>query len=122
MDQVDLVVPRQRALKHVQVREHVRSLIEAQPPGSAAPSERELVARFGVARMTVRQALDALVAEGLLERIPGRGTFVAQPPKTAGRLTSFTEEIRRRGMLPESQTLLARVEQAGPGVARALDI
>ena len=40
----------------------------------------------------------------------------------AGRLTSFTEEIRRRGMLPESQTLLARVEQAGPGVARALDI
>jgi GntR family transcriptional regulator len=122
MDHVDLVVPRQRALKHVQVREHVRSLIEAQPPGSAAPSERELVARFGVARMTVRQALDALVAEGLLERIPGRGTFVAQPPKTAGRLTSFTEEIRRRGMLPESQTLLARVEQAGPGVARALDI
>ena len=75
MEPVDLVVPRQRALKHVQVREHVRSLIEAQPPGSAAPSERELVARFGVARMTVRQALDALVAEGLLERIPGRGTF-----------------------------------------------
>ncbi|MBD3924860.1 GntR family transcriptional regulator [Nocardioides cavernae] len=122
MDPVELVVPRQRALKHVQVREHVRGLIETQPPGSAAPSERELVARFGVARMTVRQALDALVAEGLLERIPGRGTFVAQPPRTSGRLTSFTEEIRRRGMLPESQTLLARVEQAGPGVARALDI
>ena len=119
---MDVIMPRPRALKHVQVREHVRSLIEQQPPGSAAPSERELVARFGVARMTVRQALDALVAEGLLERIPGRGTFVAQPRQAAGRLTSFTEEIRRRGMLPESQTLLARVEQAGPGVARALDI
>ena len=119
---MDVIMPRPRALKHVQVREHVRSLIEPQPPGSAAPSERELVARFGVARMTVRQALDALVAEGLLERIPGRGTFVAQPRQAAGRLTSFTEEIRRRGMLPESQTLLARVEQAGPGVARALDI
>ena len=64
MNQADVAVPRQRALKHVQVREHVRSLIEKQPPGSAAPSERELVARFGVARMTVRQALDALVAEG----------------------------------------------------------
>ena len=118
----DLLVGEGRALKHVQVREYVRTLVKDAAPGSPAPSERELVARFGVARMTVRQALDALVAEGLLERIPGRGTFVAQPPKTAGRLTSFTEEIRRRGMLPESQTLLARVEQAGPGVARALDI
>lgn len=119
---MDLLVPRQRTLKHVQVREHVRGLIEELAPGSAAPSERELVARFGVARMTVRQALDALVSEGLLERIPGRGTFVAQPRQTVGRLTSYTEEMRRRGLLPESQTLLGRVEQAGPGVARALDI
>src|ERR671921_2311028 len=108
--------------KHVRVREYVRSLLEGAERGTPTPSERELVQRFGVARMTVRQALDALVAEGLLERIPGRGTFVAQPPKSPGRLTSFTEEIKRRGMLPESQTLLARVEQAGPGVARALDI
>lgn len=117
-----MVVPRQRALKHVQVREHVRGLIDQLPPGSAAPSERELVSRFGVARMTVRQALDALVAEGLLERIPGRGTFVARPRSARARPTSFTEEMRRRGLLPESQTLIARIEQAGPGVARALDI
>ena len=122
MEQLGVIVPRQRALKHVQVREHVRTLIDQQPPGSAAPSERELVARFGVARMTVRQALDALVAEGLLERIPGRGTFVARPRTVRGRPTSFTEEMRRRGLLPESQTLIARIEQAGPGVARALDI
>src|SRR5918995_7294739 len=121
--QVDLVVPRQRALKHVQVREHVRSLIEAQPPGAAAPSERELVARFGVARMTVRQALDALVAEGLLERIPGRGTFVADSRvDKVPRLTGFAEEMTRRGMAPSSRTPLARVESAGPGVARALEV
>jgi len=49
------------------------------PPGSPIPSERDLAEHFGVARMTVRQALDALVAEGLLERIQGRGTFVAEP-------------------------------------------
>ena len=122
MEQLGVVVPRQRALKHVQVREHVRGLIDALPPGAAAPSERELVARFGVARMTVRQALDALVAEGLLERIPGRGTFVARPRSVRARPSSFTEEMRRRGLLPESQTLIARIEQAGPGVARALDI
>jgi GntR family transcriptional regulator len=64
--------------KHVQVREYVRGLIEGAEPGSPAPSERELVQHFGVARMTVRQALDALVSEGLLERVPGRGTFVAR--------------------------------------------
>lgn len=66
--------------------------------------------------------MDALVVEGLLERIPGRGTFVARPRRAASRLTSFTEEMARRGLLAESQTLLARREQAGPGVARALNL
>lgn len=112
----------QRELKHVVVREHVRRLIDGADPGTPAPSERELVSQFGVARMTVRQALDALVAEGLLERIPGRGTFVARPQRTVDSISSFTEDMRRRGHLAESQTLLARVEKAGPGVARALDL
>lgn len=111
-----------RALKHVQVREYVRSLVNGSAPGSPAPSERELVHRFGVARMTVRQAMDALVGEGLLERIPGRGTFVARPRRTASRITGYTEEMNRRGLLAESSTLLARREQAGPGVARALGL
>jgi GntR family transcriptional regulator len=118
----EVLVKDGRALKHVQVREYVRSLCAGMSPGSPAPSERELVAQFGVARMTVRQAMDALVVEGLLERIPGKGTFVARPRRSASSLTSYTEEMARRGMLAESITLLARREQAGPGVARALNI
>lgn len=118
----ELLVKDGRALKHVQVREYVRSLVNGMAPGSPAPSERELVAQFGVARMTVRQAMDALVVEGLLERIPGKGTFVARPRRTASTITSYTEEMARRGLLAESVTLLARREQAGPGVARALNI
>ena len=111
-----------QTLKHVKVREYVRALVAGSIPGSAAPSERELVNLFGVARMTVRQAMDALVVEGLLERIPGRGTFVARPRRAATPVLSFSEDMRRRGMLPESVTLLARLEQAGPGVARALGV
>lgn len=110
------------ALKHVLVREYVRGLVAGGSPGSPAPSERELVHRFGVARMTVRQAMDALVVEGLLERIPGRGTFVARPRRVASGLAGFGEEMRRRGHNVESATLLSRREQAGPGVARALAI
>ena len=118
----DTLVTDRRALKHVVVREYVRELVGGNAPGSPAPSERELVHRFGVARMTVRQALDALVTEGLLERIPGRGTFVARPRRLATRITGYTEEMARRGLLAESQNLLARREQAGPGVARALNL
>ena len=110
-------------LKHVQVREYVRKLISGADPGSPAPSERELVQHFGVARMTVRQALDALVGEGLLERVPGRGTFVAHAKIDVHvRLSSYSEEMGRRGMKPGSRTLQARMESAGPGVARALEI
>jgi GntR family transcriptional regulator len=120
----EVIAPATRvALKHVQVREYVRGLVRDAGTGSPAPSERQLVTRFGVARMTVRQALDALVAEGLLERVPGRGTFVA-PPKADVEvpLASFTEEMTRRGLKPASRTLVARIESAGPGVARALEI
>lgn len=118
----EVLVTDGRALKHVQVREYVRSLVTGNAPGSPAPSERELVHRFGVARMTVRQAMDALVVEGLLERIPGRGTFVARPRRMPSPISGFNEEMMRRGLLAESQTLLARLEQAGPGVARALHL
>ena len=109
--------------KHVRVREYVRSLLEGASPGTPTPSERELVQRFHVARMTVRQALDALVAEGLLERVPGRGTFVAEARTgLTATLLGFTEEMHRRGSHPTSRTLLLRVESAGPGVARALEL
>lgn len=111
-----------RELKHVVVREYVRELLKDAPPGSPAPSERELVQQFKVARMTVRQALDALVGDGLLERMPGRGTFVAHPRREQAQVMGFTEYVARRGRSAGCRTLLARVEQAGPGLARALEV
>ncbi|UUW92076.1 GntR family transcriptional regulator [Pimelobacter simplex] len=111
-----------RSLKHVAIREYVRNLVDGSAPGTAAPSERDLVDRFGVARMTVRQALDALVGEGVLERFPGRGTFVATPRRTASGVTSFSEEMARRGIVAESRTLAADQLPAGENLARALQV
>ncbi len=104
------------------IREYVRDLVDGSAPGAPAPSERELVDRFGVARMTVRQALDALVAEGVLERFRGRGTFVARPRRLPTGVTSFTEEMARRGVVAEARTLVAERSAAAPSVARALGV
>ena len=63
---------------YLQLREVVRGKIESgeYPPGMAIPSENELSDMYGVNRLTVRNAIDALVKEGLLKRIQGKGAFV----------------------------------------------
>jgi GntR family transcriptional regulator, N-acetylglucosamine utilization regulator len=118
----EVAAPLGPTLKHVQVREYVRSLIQDLPEGAPAPSERGLMQHFGVARMTVRQAIDALVSEGLLERAPARGTFVCKSPRPVWRPLSFTEDARARGWNVTTETLQTGLGQAGPGVAKALGI
>ncbi|MEE6272803.1 GntR family transcriptional regulator [Georgenia sp. MJ206] len=110
-------------MKYVTVREYLRGLIsDGLPVGSSIPSERSLCERFGVSRMTVRQAVDALVVEGALERVQGRGTFVAQPKVDLQlRLTPFEEEMRRRGKEPETRVLRAERVRPPADVAEALE-
>ena len=113
--------PAQSALrsraKYVVVREHLLALIaQGLEPGAPMPSERELCELFGVSRMTVRQAVDTLVVDGVLKRHQGKGTFVASPKVDLQlRLTSFTEEMRRRGMTPGAVFLIAATVPAAPG-------
>lgn len=99
------------------IREYVRDLVSDRAPGTPAPSERDLVDRFGVARMTVRQALDALVGEGVLERHPGRGTFVAGPRRTPTGVRGLTDDLARRGVVVETRTLVAETVPAGEAMA-----
>jgi len=84
--------PRSSVPKYSQLREILLDLIEAELAYDALiPSERELVDRYGLSRMTVRQAINNLVAEGRLYRVAGKGTFVARPKvEMPLRLTSFT--------------------------------
>jgi GntR family transcriptional regulator len=110
-----------RPRKHDMVRERLLDLIEDLAVGEVMPPERHLSADLGVARMTLRRAMDDLVAEGYLSRQQGRGTFVAKPkisqPLT---MTSFSEDMRRRGMQPDSRTLSITVTAAGARIGRRL--
>jgi GntR family transcriptional regulator len=85
------------------LREILEALVASLPPGSPLPSERLLAERYGLARMTVRTEVDRLVAEGAIYRLHGRGTFVAEPRVAQAVLfSSFTEDMRARGMKPGS--------------------
>jgi GntR family transcriptional regulator len=108
--------------KYESIRDQVLDLVEGLETGAAIPSERELCARFGVSRMTLRRAIDDLVREGFLDRQHGRGTFVGVP-KIAQSLTmtSFSEDMRRRGFAPGSRTVSLRRMAAGPRLARRLE-
>jgi GntR family transcriptional regulator len=113
----------QRATKQSQTRDRVVDLIDGMGVGSAIPSERQLSVDLGVSRLTVRAALDELVREGFLDRRRGSGTYVREP-KIAQELTmtSFSEEMRRRGMRPGSKTLSLTTTLAGAYLGRCLHV
>ncbi len=75
------------------------------PEGSLIPSERDLGEGLGISRMTVRQALNQLVAEGVLYREKGRGTFVSKSKIKQRNIMSFSETVKNRGLMPSTQVL-----------------
>lgn len=95
--------------RYQEIAEYLRRLIASSRPGDRLPSEALLCDRFGVSRMTVRQALQVLANEHLLVRRRGEGTFAA--PRVVARLLgsplSFTESMRRRGLRASSKLLHA---------------
>jgi GntR family transcriptional regulator len=112
-----------RVTKQSVAREQVLDLILQLGVGAAIPSERQLTTDLGVSRLTVRAAIDELAREGYLVRRHGSGTYV-QRPKIAQELTmtSFTEDMRRRGMVPGSRTLSMTSTLAGARLGRSLQV
>ena len=94
------------------------------PAGHQVPPERELARTYGVSLITVRRALDELAREQRIERARGRGTFVlpSRIDRDLDEPLSFSEEMQRRGLSPQTRLIAAQPETAGEPVAAALDI
>ncbi|MER6530159.1 GntR family transcriptional regulator [Streptomyces sp. NPDC001508] len=95
-----------RVPKYYEVKQQVLAMTRAMTPGSRMPAERLLAVRLATSRTTVRQALQELVGEGRLDRVRGRGTFVARPKlHRTLLLTSHTEDMHAQGLEPASRVL-----------------
>jgi GntR family transcriptional regulator len=112
-----------RVPKYYRVKQQVLDIAEALAPGSRMPAERLLAVRLDTSRTTVRLALQELVGEGRLDRIQGKGTFIARPKlyRTL-QLTSYTEDMHAQGLQPASRVLDVRHVEADGKLSRLLDI
>lgn len=94
-------------------------------PGEALPAEADLCAFFGVSRTVVRQALNELVADGLVHKEKGRGTFVSRPKIAAlvvQELRGFTDDMAARGQLVATEILTQEIVPVPPQVAPELGV
>ena len=110
---------------HIHFRDHFATLIEAETlaPGSQLPPERALAEEFDISRVTVRQALLRMEAEGLIFREERRGWFVSPPrvhydPTTNA---SFTESIAEQGRVADTTVLFKQQIAASEWISTLLD-
>lgn len=100
--------------RYIKIHNEIKQMIEAGKwrVGDRIPSERELALNFSVSRMTVRQAIQTLVDEGILERHVGSGTYVSRQrvqEKMSSGVTSFTELTEAQGKVPSSKTVTYKI-------------
>lgn len=116
--------PARPAPLHARIREELRGhiLSGAWRPDDALPSERDLMAQYGVSRITVRQALGDLQKESLIFKLAGKGAYVAhaRPFQELGRLQGFAEAMAARGHETWNHVLAVEHEAASDHVASRL--
>lgn len=112
------------AHRYEEIEGWLRNLVLSGKAGELIPSEVDIADKFDVSRMTARQAVLNLMREGLVDRKRGAGTFIAEAPlhRREGVLFSFTEDMRRRGMVPSSKLISAKIESASPLEQKSLKL
>jgi GntR family transcriptional regulator len=107
-----------------QIELALRERVPTLRPGERLPSDSDLCREFGVSRMTARNAMQRLADDGLVQRIPGRGTFVVEPPahRYADRLMAFSHEMQRQGRRPSSRLLAREIRPATDAEAAVLEL
>ncbi|MBB1062013.1 GntR family transcriptional regulator [Marilutibacter spongiae] len=120
---------RQSATRRAPAYQHLRRTLQHAiengelTAGQALPGERELGRLLDLSRVTVRKAISGLVEDGLLMQRQGAGTFVAERiVKSFSALTSFTDDLRARGLDPRSEFLERSVGEVTPEEAMALNL
>jgi GntR family transcriptional regulator len=93
--------------RYFTIEQSLRTRIAGLDAHAPLPSDAQLCEEFNVSRMTARGAVQRLVQEGLVYRVPGRGTFVApaRANRTASHILSFSDEMRRQGRRPETHVV-----------------
>jgi GntR family transcriptional regulator len=102
--------------RYFTIEQSLRARIAELDAHAPLPSDAQLCEEFAVSRMTARGAMQRLVQEGLVYRVPGRGTFVAarRANRPASHILSFSDEMRRRGREPSSR-VVERARRAATG-------
>lgn len=111
---------------YFQVKEYLLREVQTgrYSPDDMIPSERELAEEFELNRLTIRQAINELVQEGILYRQRGVGTFVSTPKieQPLTKLTSFSTDMQNRGIVPGAQVVSSKIVKAGKIVSAELQV
>jgi GntR family transcriptional regulator len=115
--------------KYLSVREHLRRRVSALPEQTLLPPEPVLCAEYGVSRITLRRAVDGLVADGHLVREQGRGTYVTRPAirheyreSFVHRIAGWSSVMAEQGAQVGTTVLVQRVVPAPMPIAAELDV